>query len=169
MVGITEEQLPLLLIQALKDPSVLESIRVAVATDHDHVADLVAAKTGSKLRSLEEAVIARDERIAELEKKVELLVTKSYHNLDSMSKVNSYCMRMLRADKNNKDDKGEQLKGKKRTKKTEDQSELEVEPRRTPETDQNLKLLSGENADRGGAKKKKKHADLGMFLVDEFM
>jgi hypothetical protein len=31
--------------------------------------------------------------------------------------------------------KGEQLKGKKRTKKTEDQSELEVEPRRTPEKD----------------------------------
>jgi hypothetical protein len=32
-----------------------------------------------------------------------------------------------------------------------------------------LKLLSGENADRGGAKRKKKQADPGMFLFDEYM
>ncbi|ELU07653.1 hypothetical protein CAPTEDRAFT_211695 [Capitella teleta] len=76
MEGITQEQLPLLVIHAVKDPSVLESIQVVLATDHDLVVDLAAAKNGPEMKSLEEAVAASVDKIAELENKVELLIIK---------------------------------------------------------------------------------------------
>lgn len=64
------EQLPVFLIEAFKDPSVLEALKRAVAIDHDVMADLVANKVGVRIQRMEEALASRDQRIEELETKV---------------------------------------------------------------------------------------------------
>ena len=83
--SITEESTPsvmeqgqfaLSLIEAFKDPSVLENLKQATKPDYDAIADKVASKLGAVINKLQKAVETKDRQITELQTRVDRLEAK---------------------------------------------------------------------------------------------